>query len=374
MLSINNNDIILSQAEDNKQDAIKAIANGLFKKGYVEKAYVNGMLAREAQNTTFLGNGIAIPHGTTDTRDLIKQTGVILHHFPEGVDWGENNIVYLAIGIAAKSDQHLDILKMLTKVLSAHGIDQQLKNAINADTIVDLITGKKQTELLLTEDLIQLDCGAENLLQLSNVASNLIKKQGAASDKFVEAISTNTPTFLGQGLWLNASNQGVNKTTISFVTASTTFQHQDKPSKGIICFASNNQLHLKTLALLTNLIAQHKVDTLFNSNQQQIINLLTKEILEGTQKTFTIQNPHGLHARPGAMLVHTAKKFVATIQLAKIDDPDNRVNAKSLMKVMTLGVRFKDKLQFTVQGEDADQALLAIGQAIDEGLGESIHE
>jgi phosphocarrier protein FPr len=372
MLSINTHDIILSQAAENKQDAIKSIANSLLDKGYVESGYVNGMLARETQNTTFLGNGIAIPHGTTDTRDQIKQTGIILHHFPQGVNWGDDNTVYLAIGIAAKSDQHLEILKMLTKVLSADGVEQQLQNATTAQTIVDLLTGKVQTEMLLTADLIKLDAAAQELSQLTAIAADLIKNQAAVSDSFVDAIVANDPTYLGQGLWLSASNQGVNKTTLSFVTTSKALKHSDKPVKGLLCIASDSELHLKTLDLLIDLIAKQKVEKLFSSNQEQVINLLTKEILEGSQQVFTIRNPHGLHARPGAILVNTAKKFAATIQLAKADTPDKTVNAKSLMKVMTLGVKFKDPLQVTAQGEDADQALLAIGKAIEDGLGETI--
>ncbi|GAL07108.1 fructose-specific phosphocarrier protein HPr /PTS system fructose-specific IIA component [Photobacterium aphoticum] len=83
MLSLSTSDIQLNQVASNKQDAIKAIAAGLEQQGLVENGYVNGMLNREAQNSTFLGNGIAIPHGTTDTRDLVKQTGVRVHHFPQ---------------------------------------------------------------------------------------------------------------------------------------------------------------------------------------------------------------------------------------------------------------------------------------------------
>jgi phosphocarrier protein FPr len=372
MLSINTHDIILAQTADNKQDAIKSIANGLLDKGYVESGYVNGMLAREVQNTTFLGNGIAIPHGTTDTRDQIKKTGVILHHFPQGVNWGDNNMVYLAIGIAAKSDQHLEILKMLTKVLSADGVEQQLQNASTAETIVDLLTGKVQTEMLLTADLIKLDAAAQDLSQLSALAVNLLQNQGATSDTFADAIAANTVTHLGQGLWLTASNQGVNKTAVSFVKTSQALKNSNKPVNGLLCIASNSELHLKTLELLIDLIAKQKTEKLFSSNQEQVINLLTKEILAGSQQVFTIRNPHGLHARPGAMLVNMAKKFTASIQLAKANTPGNTVNAKSLMKVMTLGVKFKDQLQVTAQGEDANQALLAIGKAIEEGLGEKI--
>lgn len=67
--------------------------------------YVNGMLAREQQTSTFLGNGIAIPHGTTDTRDQVLKP-VCRFQFPQGVLWGEGQVAYVAIGIAASGDEH----------------------------------------------------------------------------------------------------------------------------------------------------------------------------------------------------------------------------------------------------------------------------
>ncbi|MCV5232986.1 PTS sugar transporter subunit IIA, partial [Escherichia coli] len=76
-----------------KFEAIRSIAHSLTDKGLVEQGYVEGMLNRENQNSTFLGNGIAIPHGTTDTRAMVKTTGVAVHHFPQGVDWGDGNTV-----------------------------------------------------------------------------------------------------------------------------------------------------------------------------------------------------------------------------------------------------------------------------------------
>ncbi|WP_420340889.1 PTS sugar transporter subunit IIA [Vibrio mexicanus] len=88
MLKLNNNDITLAQSASDKFAAIKSIAQSLTEKGLVEEGYVEGMLNRENQNSTFLGNGIAIPHGTTDTRAMVKTTGVAVHHFPQGVDWG----------------------------------------------------------------------------------------------------------------------------------------------------------------------------------------------------------------------------------------------------------------------------------------------
>lgn len=69
--------------------------------GNVAEGYVNGMLAREQQTSTFLGNGIAIPHGTTDTRDQVLKTGVQVFQFPEGVT-GDGRSVR-GDGIAASS-------------------------------------------------------------------------------------------------------------------------------------------------------------------------------------------------------------------------------------------------------------------------------
>jgi phosphocarrier protein FPr len=372
MLAIKSNDIVLAQVAENKQQAIKSIAASLVEKGYVEDAYLKGMLAREAQNSTFLGNGIAIPHGTTETRGNVKETGVILHHFPQGVDWADGNTVYLAIGIAAQSDQHLDILRQLTKVLSSDGVEQLLKEATTADRIVALLSGQMQSETLFNSDLIQLKSSASALPQLTATAAALIKNQGAAENSFVTDITSRNATYLGQGLWLSSSNKGISKTAIALVSSAQPFEFQKKPVQGLLCIASNNQLHLTNLAILIQLMQKQQLGELFEAEEKQIISLLTQEKLEGSEQTFTIKNPHGLHARPGAMLVHVAKKFKSKIQLTNLNGSGKTDNAKSLMKVMTQGVKFGHQIQFTAQGEDAEQALIAIGEAINEGLGEAI--
>ena len=106
-----------AQAGD-KEEAIRQVAAALVQAGNVADGYVNGMLAREQQTSTFLGNGIAIPHGTTDTRDQVLKTGVKVYQFPQGVLWGDGQVAYVAIGIAASSDEHLGLLRQLTHVLS----------------------------------------------------------------------------------------------------------------------------------------------------------------------------------------------------------------------------------------------------------------
>ncbi|EHZ2653574.1 TPA: fused PTS fructose transporter subunit IIA/HPr protein [Vibrio vulnificus] len=379
MLKLTSSDITLQQSADNKLDAIKNIAAALTEKGLVEQGYVEGMLNREAQNSTFLGNGIAIPHGTTDTRDLVQNTGVAVHHFPHGVEWGDGNKVYLAIGIAAKSDEHLGILKQLTKVLSADGVEARLQQATTEQEIIALLNGEIQLEADFDAASIQLLFPASDMIQMSAVAGGLIKNSGNAGSQFVAELVTKTPTHLGKGLWLVGSDVSVTRTAVSFVTTANDCEYQGTPVKGLLAFGACNNAHQAILANLTQLVYQGKQETLLSANAEQVIAMLSGESVANASlepatsdntAVFKIKNAHGLHARPGAMLVAEAKKFESTIKVANLDGDRSVVNAKSLMKVIALGVKHGHQLQFTAEGPDASQALEAIGAAIASGLGE----
>lgn len=370
MLTLSTKDIQLQQAAADKQEAIKAIAAGLEQQGLVETGYMKGMLDREAQNSTFLGNGIAIPHGTTDTRGLVKQTGVRIHHFPQGVSWGDDKTVYLAIGIAAKSDEHLGILKQLTKVLSADGVEEKLRTAANAEGLIAILNGETQLEADFDDSLIQLEFPATDLIQLTAVAAGLVKNRQSATNETVAAAIATGATYLGQGLWLAKSRAGVTRTTLSLVTPATAFKEEGQPVNGLLFVAACNGAHVTNLTYLAQLLYKQQADKLFTSAADKIVALLTEEVIEGNSQTFKIRNPHGLHARPGAMLVSVAKKFDANILVANLNGDGKAVNAKSLMKVIALGVKQGHELAFTAQGDDADEALAAIGQAIADGLGE----
>jgi len=85
---------------------------------------------------------------------------------------------------------------------------------------------------------------------------------------------------------------------------------------------------------------------------------------------FVVRNEHGLHARPGTVLVNTVKQFNSDITVTNLDGSGKPANGRSLMKVVALGVKQGHRLRFTAQGDDAEQALKAIGEAIAAGLGE----
>ncbi|CAH1556486.1 fused PTS fructose transporter subunit IIA/HPr protein [Vibrio owensii] len=376
MLKLSKNDITLSQSATDKFEAIKSIAQSLTDKGLVEQGYVEGMLNRENQNSTFLGNGIAIPHGTTDTRSMVKTTGVAVHHFPEGVEWGDGNTVYVAIGIAAKSDEHLGILKQLTKVLGADGVEERLRNAKNEDDIIALLHGDVQLEADFDASLIQLLFPASDMIQMSAVAGGLLKNTGCAGTEFVADLVTKTPTHLGQGLWLVGSDKQVTRTGVSFVSTANDCEFEGEKVRALVAFAACNNAHQSILNTISKLVFNNEHNKLLDASAEQILALFKGEEMateadeDGNTAIFKIKNAHGLHARPGAMLVAEAKKFESTIRVANLDGDGKAVNAKSLMKVIALGVKHGHQLQFSAEGPDAAQALESIGKAIASGLGE----
>ncbi|MCL9773728.1 fused PTS fructose transporter subunit IIA/HPr protein [Vibrio methylphosphonaticus] len=376
MLQLNSDNIKLNQSSNDKLSAIKVIAADLTAKGLVQEGYVDGMLNREGQNSTFLGNGIAIPHGTTDTRDLVKTTGVAVHHFPNGVDWGNGNIAYVAIGIAAKSDEHLGILKQLTKVLSADGVEQKLKQAKTEQEIMALLNGDVQLEADFDASLIQLNFPASEMIQMAAVAGGLLKNTGGTGAEFVADLVTKSPTHLGKGLWLVSSDKAVTRTGMAFVSTINQCELDGTPVQALIAFAACNNAHEVMLSKITDLVFKQEQSKLLSLSAEQLLSFFTGEqapVVEsdsGNVAVFKIRNAHGLHARPGAMLVAEAKKFEATIQVSNLNGEGKAVNAKSLMKVIALGVKHGHELQFSADGVDAEQALDAIGKAIASGLGE----
>lgn len=380
MLKLSIQDITLNQAHEDKQSAIAFLAQQLTDKGLVEANYLAGMQAREAQNSTFLGNGIAIPHGTTDTRDLVKQTGVAIAHFPNGVDWGDGNTVYLAIGIAAKSDEHLGILKQLTKVLGEDGVEQALQNAQSAEQIIALLNGETQLAIEFDASHIQLDFPASDMIQMAAVSAGLLKNSGSVDTAFVADVVAKNPTHLGEGVWLVSSNKGVNQTGMAFVTTINQCHFENQDVKALIAFAGCNSAHRTQLSTITTLIADQAIGSLLSKSALELIALFNPATSEqvsapvsnddANRAIYQIRNAHGLHARPGAMLVACAKKFESAITVRNLDSDSQAVNAKSLMKVIGLGVKHGHQLEFTANGDDAQAALEAIGQAIESGLGE----
>lgn len=117
MLTLTESQVRLGCAADDKTAAIRLAGQVLVEGGFIDPPYIDSMVRREDIATTYLGNGIAIPHGLPSARDHVRATGVVVVQFPGGVDWGTGEPAYVVVGIAATSDEHLQVLSNLTGVL-----------------------------------------------------------------------------------------------------------------------------------------------------------------------------------------------------------------------------------------------------------------
>ena len=338
--------------------------------------YVNGMLAREQQTSTFLGNGIAIPHGTTDTRDQVLKTGVQVYQFPQGVLWGDGQVAYVAIGIAASSDEHLGLLRQLTHVLSDDSVAEQLKSATTSEELRALLMGEKQSEALkLDNETLTLDVVASDLVTLQALNAGRLKEAGAADAAFVASVVNDKPLNLGQGIWLNDSAEGNLFSAIAVSRAASAFDVDGDRAAMLVTVAMTDDQPVSVLKRLSDMLLSNKAEKLLNADATTLLALLTSDDVltdDVLNAEFVVRNEHGLHARPGTMLVNTIKQFESEITVANLDGTGKPANGRSLMKVVALGVKKGHRLRFTAQGADAEQALKAIGDAIAAGLGEGV--
>lgn len=375
MFELSVQDIHPGMHAGSKEEAIRLIAAALVQAGNVADGYVDGMLAREQQTSTFLGNGIAIPHGTTDTRDQVLKTGVQVFQFPQGVNWGDE-VAYVAIGIAASSDEHLDLLRQLTHVLSDDNVAEALKTASTADELRALLMGEKQASTLkLDDEMFSLDVAVNDLITLQALNAGRLSEAGAVNPQFVSQVISSKPLNLGQGIWLSDSPEGNVANAVAISRPAQAFDHQGEGVGLLITVAVVNDQPLAVLNRLSDLLLANKADRLLNADSATLLALLTTDNAladDVLSAEFIVRNEHGLHARPGTVLVNTIKQFNSEITVTNLDGSGKPANGRSLMKVVALGVKSGHRLRFTARGEDAEQALKAIGDAIAAGLGEGV--
>lgn len=246
-IEIKESDIKISISND-KQSIIDEIGEDLFNKGCIEKNYIDSMHKRENIANTYLENGIAIPHGTVEMKKSVKKTGVSLFFYPDGVLWNKTEKAKLVIGIAAKNNAHLQILKQLTNILSDEKLNEQFNNVKNTKDLLDIINGK-----YIEDKKVDLNIKTENNISI---------------------------------------------------------------------------------------------------------------------RTIQILNEHGLHARPCKNLVEFLNKFENKIMVRK-ENTEKEVSAKSMMRLLSLGVKKNENLVFSVEGNNSNEVLDKIEQEIKSGMGES---
>jgi len=130
--------IMLQAKPSDKWEAIRFAGELLVKAGHVTEEYVDKMKEREELATTYIGSGVAIPHGTNESKEQIKSTGISVVQVPDGVDFGEGNTAYLLFGIAGAGDDHLEVLSQIAIICSEEENVKKAAQATTADEILAL--------------------------------------------------------------------------------------------------------------------------------------------------------------------------------------------------------------------------------------------
>lgn len=138
---LNAENIELNMDIKNKEEAIRYVGSILVDKGYVTPGYIEKMMERETLTSTYIGNNIAIPHGTEESKKDVLETGISLITVPGGVDFGEGDTAKVIIGIAGKDGEHLEVLSQIAIVCSEEENVEKIVKATSKEEILDLFSG-----------------------------------------------------------------------------------------------------------------------------------------------------------------------------------------------------------------------------------------
>lgn len=132
--------ILLNCKPVTPEEAIRRCGELMVESGYVEEAYIQGMLDREASFSVAIGNHVAIPHGTNDVKPLIKRSGMVVMTYPEGISWN-GDTVKLVVGIASKGDEHLEILGRIVAIAASDADTDALVAGADAEDLFKKLNG-----------------------------------------------------------------------------------------------------------------------------------------------------------------------------------------------------------------------------------------
>jgi PTS system mannitol-specific IIA component len=137
--------IQLDAAAGGAEDAIRIAGQRLVDIGAVDPSYVDAMLEREQSVSTVMGEGVAIPHGTNESKGAVRRNALSFTRFPDGVDWNGKPVT-IAIGIAAQGNDHGGILSKLAMILVDPEKAAELRNATEPERVLELLTPDEEDE------------------------------------------------------------------------------------------------------------------------------------------------------------------------------------------------------------------------------------
>ena len=142
LFKLTEKDIFLGLTAQNKEEAIRFAGQKLVDNGYVKPVYIEAMLERERLTSTYLGESIAVPHGTIEAKESVINTGIVFCQYPAGVQFGEeaDDKAKIVIGIAARNNEHLDVIAKLTNALDDPNIIAKLSSTTHFDEVLAILS------------------------------------------------------------------------------------------------------------------------------------------------------------------------------------------------------------------------------------------
>ena len=133
--------VYIAKSAASQDEAIEFVGHKLVDLGLVDEPYVPAMKKREESFSTYLGNGVALPHGTFDAKSSVHGTGIVVAQYPDGVAWGDET-AHLVIGLAATGEDHVNVLAQLAEVLMDEELCEKLWVTDDADEIYEALSAE----------------------------------------------------------------------------------------------------------------------------------------------------------------------------------------------------------------------------------------
>lgn len=142
LFKLSEKNIFLNLTANTKEEAIRFAGQKLVDNGYVKPAYIEAMLEREKLTSTYLGESIAVPHGTIESKDEVITTGIVFCQYPSGVQFGEeeSDKAKIVIGIAARNNEHLSVIAKLTNALDDESIIAKLASTNSIEEVLAILS------------------------------------------------------------------------------------------------------------------------------------------------------------------------------------------------------------------------------------------
>ena len=273
--------IVLNCKSVTPEEAIRACGRLMLESGYIEDSYIQAMLDRDSSDPVAVGSHVAIPHGDNESRALVKNTGLVVMTYPDGIDWNGEQ-VRLVIGIASKGEEHLEILKRVAAIAADEEAADRLVDDADLNTLYACLNGLDAAKVerpLLEKKNIILNRRSVTPEEAIRACGRLLVESGYASEGYIQSMLKRNADFsvaIGSHVAIphgdKESLKFIQRTGVAVMTYPDGIQWDDKIVRLVIGIASKGEEHLELLNRIVEMIqSEEDTDTLVaNATEEEL--------------------------------------------------------------------------------------------------------